>query len=112
MSLLLKIKLKSLAQEVRIIKAQEQKMKGPNWGPSYHRSLLQRHRLDDIRPEIRATHLAYGYLRGRHLTQIESCAKTEPNWDRVYAMVKKYGSLSQRDRGDFDSWRSSFSKAA
>lgn len=110
--LFLKIKLKSLAAEVRIIKSQERKMRGPNWGACYQRSLLQRHRLDDIRPEIRATHLAYGYLRGRTVDQIESCAKTAPDWERVYAMVKKYGAYSQRDRAKFDTWRNSFAKAA
>jgi hypothetical protein len=108
----LKIKLKSLAAEVRIIKNQERKYKGPNWGSSYQRSLLQRHRLDVVRPEIRHTHLAYGYLRGRSLDQIESCAKTEPDWERVYAMVKKYGSFQQRERSTFDAWRNAFAIAA
>lgn len=112
MSIHLKIKLKSLAAEARIIKTEERKMRGPRWGSSYKRSLLQRHRLDVIRPEARCTHLAYGYLRGRTIDQIESCAKTAPDWDRVYVMVKKYGDYSQRDRSKFDIWCSSFSIAA
>lgn len=106
----LKIKLKSLAAEARIIKTQERKMRGPKWGPSYQRSLLRQHRLDVIRPECRATHLAYGYLRGHPIDRIEPCAKSEPDWGRVVSMIKKYGTIQQVK--DFDSWRSSFSKAA
>lgn len=112
MLLHLKIKLKSLASEVRIIKSQERKMRGPRWGACYQRSLLQRHRLDDIRPEIRATHLAYGYLRGRRVDQIEPCAKSVPDWERVYAMVKKYGIFAERDRSKFEVWRDNFNAKA
>lgn len=113
MSIHLKIKLKSLAEEARIIKKQERKMKGPNWGPSYERSLLQRHRLDVVRPETRCTLLAYGYLRGLSLDHVESSSRTEPDWERVYTMIKKYGSYDLRhNRSRFDTWRQSLSLAS
>lgn len=103
MTLLLKIKIKSLAEEVRIIKNQEQRMKGPNWGSSFERASLRQHRLNTIRPEIRDTLLAYGYLRGRCFLQVEASSKSEPNWDNVKRMVKKYGTFQQYK--DFDVWR-------
>lgn len=99
----LKIKIKSLSQEVRIIKAAEQKLRGPHWGPSYQRSSLRQHRIHDIRPEIRDSHIAYGYLRGRKLEQIESASTSEPNWENAKRMVKKYGTSKQWE--GFDSWR-------
>lgn len=106
----LKIKLKHLAEEVRIIKREESKYKGPRWGQSWARGSLMIHRLYTVRPEIRDAHLAYGYLRGKSLVQIESFARTEPNWDNVLRMVKKYGSRSHVEK--FEQWRCPVAKAA
>lgn len=106
----LKIKLKHLAEEVRIIKREEAKFKGPRWGQSWARVSLMVHRLYTVRPEIRDAHLAYGYLKGKSLAQIESFSRTDPNWDNVLRMVKKYGSRAKVEQ--FDQWRNPVAKAA
>ena len=98
---MLKIKLKSLAEEARIIRHQEKKMRGKNWGRSSNQFNL--HRLLVVRPEARATHLAYGFLRGLEYNQMEATHKTEPNWKSVERMVKKYGTL--KDELRFESWK-------
>jgi len=98
MSVFLKIKLKSLAAEARIIRAQERKTKG-KWNGT--REALYLHRVKDVRSEARSTHLAYGYLRGRTRCQIENKCVVEPDWKRVEAMVKKYGALDAK----FAAWK-------
>jgi hypothetical protein len=84
----LKVKIKSLTAEARIIRLEEGRSRGAL------RASLRAHRQWDVRREQRATQLAYGYLRGRARVQIEPGAHTEPDWDRVKAMVKKYGAAS------------------
>lgn len=98
--LYLKIKIKSLTEETRIIRREESKQRELRkvfdttksqrankyfWG-------LRAHRQVDIREEQRATLLAYAYLRGKTYASVEGNAhKGAPAWDRVRAMVSKYG---------------------
>lgn len=82
--LFLKIKLKSLATESRIIRQHENRG-GPLTGE------LRFHRVGTVREETRLTLLAYGFLRGRSRWQIEAKAAKEPDWKRVEAMAVKYG---------------------
>lgn len=83
----LKIKIKSLAAEARIIRAEERK-----WpGPSDVYTGLHRHRVIDVRRECRAGHLAYGFLRGRSYRALEAKCYEGPNWQRVTELVYKYG---------------------
>lgn len=87
---MLKVKLKSLAVEAKIIRHEERKTHGAL------RDELYRHRIDVVRFESRHTHLAYGLIRGKKLEQIEpqwaSDKKPRPfDQDKVNAMVKKYG---------------------
>ena len=96
--LALKIKLKHLAEESRIIKHQERKMRGKNWGTQS--AYFREHRIHGVRPECRATHIAYGFLRGRTFDQVEGASRPilDPCyrrnlWDRVTMMVRKYGSV-------------------
>jgi len=97
----LKVKIKSLAEESRIIRLEERK--------SYvnsQREQLYLHRVCDVREESRAAQIAYAYLRGRSLSSIESGAK--PSWirDRVYRrahkIVQKFGLA--KTHGDFQRW--------
>lgn len=44
-----------------------------------------------MRSAARSTHLAYGFIRGRTLEQMEAKSETEPDWDNVRKMLKKYG---------------------
>lgn len=88
---LLRIKIKSLAAEARIIRREELRTKGPL------REEMYQHRTQDVRLEARATQLAYGLLRGRTEQQLEP--RRRPMTDaevqvlsvKVAAMLKRYG---------------------
>ncbi len=95
----LKVKLKSLAEEARIIRKETKRTK--------LRSIkdgLYLHRTGIVRNEARHTLLAYGFLRGRTYHKIENKAKIEPSWDKVRKMVTKYGSHFQpwSENTDYD----------
>ena len=88
-SIELKVKIKHLAEEARIIRreanaqyAQGNYQKGNN---------LTDHRKGVVRREARATLIAYQTLRGIPREVYEPDAKTEPDWKAVERMVKKYG---------------------
>lgn len=83
----LRVKLKSLAAESLIIKREMLKFRTTN--PWYER--LHLHRVHDVRDEARATNVAYGFLNGLKYSEIEHSSYEQPKWDRVAAMVKKYG---------------------
>lgn len=85
----LKVKLKSLAAESKIIRKEENKRSGTL------RLGLQEHRRGIVREEARHTHIAYGFLKGMPYTKIEQKPKSEPNWDRVAKMILKYGPYTQ-----------------
>lgn len=98
--LFLKIKLKSLATEARIIRGEEvrirnrarkRRAKGHVIDVTATLDAMHYHRIKDVRREARATHLAYGFLRGRSYTTMENKASRTPDWSRVEAMIKKYG---------------------
>lgn len=67
----LKIKIASLAEESRIIRAEEKKHTGEQ------RNAIHNHRVIDVRRAQRATLIAYGFLRGRHYRAIEP----KTRWD-------------------------------
>jgi hypothetical protein len=90
----MKVKLKSLAAEARIIRLEESRCYNNN----ELREALYLHRINDVRSESRATHIAYAYLRGQPF----GCAErgdpafwATPQgialWKRVQAMIVKYG---------------------
>lgn len=99
----LKVKIKSLTAEARIIRLEEGRSRGEL------RAALRSHRQWDVRREQRATQLAYGYLRGRARVTIEPGARSEPDWDRVTAMIKKYANARMKPGDevslDFEAWR-------
>lgn len=80
----MKVKLKSLAQESKYIRKETKKQ-------PFFANLLACHRTNVVRPEARATLLAYAFIRGRTRAQTEPGAKTEPDWRRVEKMAKAYG---------------------
>ncbi len=92
----LKVKVKSLAAEVRIIRREERR------NPEL-RGDLARHRRDVVRKEARHSLLAYGYLRGRKLSAMEPKAHTEPNWSEVERMIRRYGPPAHNT--SFEDWR-------
>lgn len=90
---MLKIKLKSLAEESRIIRKEELRLKRAGRGVEIDTLRLHRHKV--VREEARATHVAYGFLKGMSYDAVEPSAKSKPNWDKVVHMVKKYGDSTQ-----------------
>lgn len=82
---MLRVKLKSLAAEARIIRREERRARGEL------REELYLHRINDVRRAARSTLLAYGLIRGRTLDQMEPKRYSEPDWDAIGKMLKKYG---------------------
>jgi hypothetical protein len=83
----LRVKVKSLAAEAKIIRKEEKRVKSQSI-----RESLYRHRIDVVRYEARHTNIAYGFLRGRTYAEIENKPRTAPNWDKIRRMIEKYGS--------------------
>lgn len=105
MHVFLKVKIKSLADEARIIKHEEQKRRGPRHGPGPERFWLHSHRVFGVRPEARCALIAYGFLRGRPYEVVENNAKTQPDWERVQKLVEKFGEDDVRHlRQRFSEW--------
>ena len=111
MSIQLKIKLKYLAAEARFIRTEELKAKKwarkcsarqkPVWANEHHtlRQDLYEHRIGVVRPEARASHLAYGFLRGKQYTNIESSVRpgNEPDQHQVMRIVKSFAGQEKAD---------------
>jgi hypothetical protein len=113
----LKIKIKSLAAEARIIRAEEQKLKrrirrskklrrilrkggtlkGKPLTPERAEELglevhqLKVHRKSDVREEARHSLLAYGYMRGTPYKNIEQRCEECPSSGRIASMVNRFG---------------------
>lgn len=64
----LKVKIKSLAEEAKIIRKEELKARGYN--PELRRGLYE-HRIKPVGSESRAAFIAYGFLRGKKYSEIE-----------------------------------------
>jgi hypothetical protein len=108
----LKIKIKSLAAEAKIIRLEEGR-----WpGTSTVRHGLHEHRIHEVRSEARAALLAYGYLRGRRYAQLEApIGNDAPNrrqtnaidWIKVAKLVAKFGPNPKFGWNDLKSWAES-----
>ncbi len=81
----LKVKIKSLAAESKIIRLEEKRARRVSI-----RNGLADHRRGIVRHESRHTHLAYGFLRGKEYRQIEATAHEAPDWKKVRKMIQKY----------------------
>lgn len=69
---------------------------------------LRRHRIGDVRDEARSTNVARGFLRGLDYARVENriLEGNWPDWDRVSAMVKKYGQGDSRvSLQRFEEWK-------
>ena len=98
--LALKIKVKHLAEEARIIRKEEKRSYGDT------RDWLYLHRINSVRPECRASHIAYAFAKGKTLKQVEKYPQEIPItvWARVTKMVKLY---SDRSTKEYKNWISS-----
>lgn len=81
----LRVKVKSLAAEAKIIRREELRTHGAL------RDELYLHRVGVVRREARSAHLAYGFIRGRTYLQLEAKCHKAPSWDDVRRLCKKYG---------------------
>ena len=95
----LKVKIKSLAAEAKIIRSEEQKhsdkKKDGEW--TGDRSSLYLHRIGIVRSVARHALLAYGFLRGMDYTKLERNAKVAPDWADVRTQVKLFGIQKRAD---------------
>lgn len=82
----LKVKIKSLAEEAKIIRKEEEKTKDRSL-----RSVLHFHRVSDVRKEARHSQLAYAFIRERSYKDVERTTKNEPSWARIWKIAEKFG---------------------
>ena len=87
----LKVKIKSLSDESRIIRAEERKTSGQI------RDLLALHRKGGLRDEARLAHLAYAFIRGKSYRQAEVSGKRTFDMKRFREMVKRFGPIWSKD---------------
>jgi hypothetical protein len=118
MTVYLKVKIKALAEEARIIRAEETKRikyvprvdnRTGKTGPRVRaikndpmRLSLRFHRITVVRSEARHSLLAYGYLRGRSYKAMEAKCFEKPAWDQVWKMIQRFGGTSTK--ADFEAW--------
>lgn len=98
----LKIKLKALGAESRIIRHEELKRRGKHWASKGTQFYF--HRIGLLRRTTRENHLAYGFLKGRTYRQLEQHPKTEPKWKNVLKHIEKFSVSSSTQRNSFDEW--------
>ena len=92
----LKIKIKSLAAEARIIRAMEGKA-----SDKYCRSSLRHHRISDVREEARYSQLAYAYLRCRPYLTVEKKGSKQVNPARLAKMIDRFGGRNRKSLADW-----------
>lgn len=80
----LRVKIKSLAEEAKIIRFEESRY--PKWQPGLHS-----HRVHEVRDEQRSTLLAYAFLRGKPLTNVEKRDIPARIKNRAARIIEKYG---------------------
>ena len=82
-----------MAEEARIIRKEEQRNHGDT------RDWLYLHRIHTVRPECRATQIAYAFARGTELKKIERYPERIHSsvWARVVAMATKYSDKSKEE---------------
>lgn len=87
----LRVKIKSLAEEAAIIREEERRLAGG----SSERGHLRHHRITVVRDELRASYLAYAFLRERPRTELESENSKPVDEKRVCKIIN---SITWNDR--------------
>lgn len=82
---MLRVKVKSLAEEARIIRREERRTHGALQGE------LRFHRIGPLRKAARESHIAYALVKGRTLEQIEHPNSSPFDKDAVNKMLFRYG---------------------
>ena len=57
-----------------------------------------------VRPEARASLLAYAYLRGRPLDSLERPGSRSPDWDNVRRIAKRFSGPVSFDEAALKTW--------
>lgn len=84
---MLRVKIKSLAAEARIIRHEAKRTHGMlKWELNHHRKTI-------VRDEARASLIAYSLICGRTLSQIERAGSKPVDWDKVTRLCRKYGPI-------------------
>lgn len=118
MSVFLKVKIKSLATEAKIIRHEERKFPtaaqakklqlrcGGQREEGGIYSQLHTHRTMDVRREARSAQLAYGIIRGRKYSQIEETCYDPPDMKRISINLRRFGVtrtlLDDKPMGELD----------
>lgn len=87
----LKVKIKSLAEEAKIIRTEEKRISSKDYYWTIARSQLREHRINVVRKEARSALLAYACIRGKDYRAIESLPSKEIDFKNVQRLVDKYG---------------------
>lgn len=96
-----RVKIRSLAEEARIIRHEERK----HDGQSSDRGCLRHHRITVVRSEQRATLLAYAWCRRIPYSVVESVNSSAPDMKSVQRICKSLGwSLWMPSDEEFASW--------
>lgn len=90
----LRVKIKSLAAEAKIIRREEAKYR-PQVSENGIYESLHNHRTYDVRNEARSAQLAYGLLRGIEYSRIESKCYDPPNESRIRDNVVRFGIVTK-----------------
>lgn len=97
----LKVKIKSLAEESRIIRQQERVWKRHD----DIRNGLREHRTTDVRRESRYSLLAYAFIRGKAYLTHEHPNSTKPDIARVSKLAAKFSRLpADVARAQVEAW--------
>lgn len=95
----LKVKIKSLAEESRIIRLEERRALCSGHSDEVRRKYrdvplflsLRNHRTEDVRIEQRHALLAYAFLRGKVYAECEPKASKPIEMSRLRALIEKFG---------------------
>lgn len=95
----LKVKIKSLAAEAKIIRLEENKIMNK---ASDTYTELYLHRVVSVRMEARAAQLAYAYLKGYKYKDLEdpNTTKKKPDANRVWKLIKRYSDIRHMSLDD------------
>ena len=94
-AIFLRVKIRSLAEEAKIIRHEEAKCRRPHAEPREPYEQLRLHRTGEVRDEARSALLAYGLLRGRAYAQIERFSLEPPDLNRVLELLRKFGDYTR-----------------
>ena len=111
----LKIKVTSLAAEIKLIRENERRLKrmareatNPEYAAQFRKSFwsLRDHSETICEPIAREAQLAYGFLRGIPYSKMEKKRYTDPRWDQIERSIVKHGGMPEQIlKQRFEQWK-------